>query len=249
MINLFDPNAQQIVIYTSQKNSLRDQLFREIEAAESNNDLINLVRRVYEGEFKNDEVLHEAWKKKSDLIELKMNEERQELKRRVSTFDEKIPDEEFKQQVRAQIPPDTFEVNVITLERHQFFSGSKKARKIELVRSSWGWFSVPILDGIIAGISSLMMPNSIYRVEINPGAVKRGILASSVLGDPGKGIPVNAQEKSESDLHIEASYWKGKKIIVIIPCDFSDEGEISLIDESKILTFSINGGSKIRSYF
>lgn len=174
----------------------------------------------------------------------KIDEKIKSLKRKVSTFDPDLNDITFKKRIiEKTLASNTYEeIRVNTLESYPFIKGSQKARKIELIRTQWGIckFSIlnlPLFRQPFTLSSAAFNPNSIYRKEIDNTLVD-GILASTkVIDDP--------EVKQEYERQLQAAYWCGKKIEIIVPLDFSEEGVVEAADESKILAFYLNLGKPV----
>lgn len=202
-----------------------------------------------------DYALLEAYSLKLSELREKMIKEVDKLKRQVSTFvsrNGEVSDElTLSDQIKARCPKNTYtQIIVTTLASYQFPGALKKARKIELIRTEWGFLKVPLFEGVQALFSSAFATNSIYREVIESNLVMCGLLASSlVVGDEQNGIPPNQARQAEFETQMRAAYWSGKKIEIVFPVDLSESGSLKFISQSKILTFSINSGKFLRNLF
>ncbi|MBA2368270.1 MAG: hypothetical protein H0V82_04515 [Candidatus Protochlamydia sp.] len=221
-----------------------------------------------------DEISMEEYKDDVDVLQVRINKERSisqlmklqmsEIKRQneamvksISTIPfmldgKEITELEFRNRILKQIPPNTYlQIKVTNLSQYQFATPQpKRARKIELIREEWGTLNVPLCNGFTAFFSSLAIRNSIYREIIIQNTLMNGILASStIFGDIENDINENSIEKSLYYKQISAAYWSGKKIEIIVPFDFSEEGVVWISSDSLLLSFNIDSGRWIRSFF
>lgn len=200
-----------------------------------------------------DHQLLQAYRLRFGKLDKKMKRELDKLKRQVSTFVAKDGDVDdaltLSNKIKARCPNNTYsQIIVTTLASHEFPDGTKKARKIELIRTNWGLLKVPIFEAFQALFSAAMKEDSIYREVLEHNLIMCGLLASSlIVGDIRNGISPDNKRQAEYEKQMRASYWSGKKIEIIFPADLSESGSLRFINESKILSFSIDGGKFVRS--
>lgn len=143
--------------------------------------------------------------------------------------------------IRTIIPPNTYQhVNVETLDSYQFPTRVYRARKIELKRGEWGIFHIPFGQSLQAFVSSAIRTDSIYRQPISQALLGSGLLAS---------IDFPEDSRAEFERQIAAAYWRGQKIEIIVPFDFSDTGTFNITSESSLLALTIYSGRWLRSLF
>lgn len=235
-----------------QQNIPKAQLLQDIGNAsrERITELMTIVISQYNDDI---EVMRAYVARQNTLMNAVPSENRR-VQNQVSTYigpnGAELSDLDLSGRIRTQIPPNTYtEIKVTTIE-HNFINGMSRARKIELIRVEWGLLRIPFIESTAAFFSSLFVTNSTYREVIEQNLLVKGILASSeIVGDQDNALVPNEDRRQQFQLQLTAAYWRGKRIEIIVPFDFSQNGQVGIFDDSKFLTFSINSGRWIRSLF